>query len=122
MQVLKSGKWKALILICGLWFFVPGMASGFLEDEKNQSSPVSGFQQEPDFLPVDQAYRYTLSVDQKKIIIIWDIAPGYYLYGDQFRFDLTANGKLMDTTIEAETGEVSWDEYLEKEAISLKDS
>jgi thioredoxin:protein disulfide reductase len=33
-----------------------------------------------DFLPPDQAYRYTTRVEGDRVIVAWNIEPGYYLY------------------------------------------
>ena len=33
-----------------------------------------------DFLPPDQAYRYTARVEGDRVIVAWNIEPGYYLY------------------------------------------
>lgn len=39
-----------------------------------------------DFLPVDEAYRFSATLDEGRIVARWDIAPGYYLYRDRFEF------------------------------------
>ena len=33
-----------------------------------------------DFLPPERAYRYTTRVEGDRVIVAWDIEPGYYLY------------------------------------------
>jgi thioredoxin:protein disulfide reductase len=39
------------------------------------------------FLPVDQAFQFYTSLDSaERLSIHWQIAPGYYLYQDKFRF------------------------------------
>ena len=49
---------------------------------------------ETEFLPVDEAYQLHVSVDKlaadKKILLLnWNIADGYYLYGQRFKFTLS---------------------------------
>lgn len=33
-----------------------------------------------DFLPPDRAYRYTTRVEGDRVVVAWNIEPGYYLY------------------------------------------
>ena len=33
-----------------------------------------------DFLPPDQAYRYTVEAEGDRLVVSWKVAPGYYLY------------------------------------------
>lgn len=33
-----------------------------------------------DFLPPEQAYRYTVEAEADRIVVHWNVAPGYYLY------------------------------------------
>jgi thiol:disulfide interchange protein len=43
----------------------------------------------PRFLPVDDAFRFYVSIDSAdKLIVHWRIAPDYYLYKDKFRFSV----------------------------------
>jgi len=39
------------------------------------------------FLPVDEAFQFYTSIDSaERLSLHWQIAPGYYLYQDKFRF------------------------------------
>jgi len=50
------------------------------------SSGISPFG-ESRFLPVDEAFQFYTSIDSaERLSIHWQIAPGYYLYQDKFRF------------------------------------
>jgi thiol:disulfide interchange protein DsbD len=40
-----------------------------------------------DFLPPEQAFKYTTSVDGDRIVVRWDITPGYYLYRKRLGFE-----------------------------------
>ncbi len=41
--------------------------------------------EEPDFLPVDEAYIFTSSLDGKDLVLHWQIADGYYLYENRMK-------------------------------------
>jgi len=41
-------------------------------------------QQQPTFLPVDEAYPFKVLLNKDKLDIQWDIADGYYLYNERF--------------------------------------
>jgi len=56
--------------------------------------------QEPDFLPVDEAYKFSSRVAGYQLIIRWDIADGYYLYKDRMKI------AIAETNVEA--GEPQW--------------
>ncbi len=74
-----------------------------------------------DFLPVTEAYRLHAewSVDKPStLLLLWDIAPGYYLYRHQ------VSVTLDDETlyIEMPQGKEHYDEYLEREIAVFYDS
>ncbi|MCP4041478.1 MAG: protein-disulfide reductase DsbD, partial [Gammaproteobacteria bacterium] len=49
--------------------------------------------EEQEFLDPEQAFRFTAEVrDMTTMVASWDIAPGYYLYKDKFRFRLENSG------------------------------
>ncbi|MBM0103475.1 protein-disulfide reductase DsbD [Steroidobacter sp. S1-65] len=41
---------------------------------------LSAAQAKEDFLPPEQAYRYTVEADGDRVVVNWKVAPGYYLY------------------------------------------
>jgi thiol:disulfide interchange protein DsbD len=43
------------------------------------------FSDEPDFLPVDEAFIFDFQQQQNKLVISWQIADGYYLYKKQMK-------------------------------------
>jgi len=43
------------------------------------------FDDEPQFLPVDQAFKFNFSQQNDKVFVNWQIEPGYYLYQHQFK-------------------------------------
>lgn len=54
------------------------------------SAPARGAQEEP--LPVEEAFRYAVSVDASTITIDWDIEDGYYLYRPRMGFASASDG------------------------------
>ncbi|WP_199610903.1 protein-disulfide reductase DsbD [Flocculibacter collagenilyticus] len=44
------------------------------------------FNDQPDFLPVDQAFVFNFRQKNDKLLLIWDIADGYYIYKDKFEY------------------------------------
>lgn len=66
------------------------------------------FSQEPQFLPVDDAFRFDFIQNGDQLTLSWDVADGYYLYKKQFK-TVVKNARIGDPTFpEAEQVE---DEY-----------
>ncbi|MBL4868172.1 MAG: protein-disulfide reductase DsbD N-terminal domain-containing protein, partial [Pseudomonadales bacterium] len=55
------------------------------------NSSFSSFtsQTEPEFLPVHEAFKTILSIEGSNIIAQWQIADGYYMYRERFKFRVT---------------------------------
>lgn len=49
------------------------------------SSFNSLFSQAPKFLPQEQAFQFSFSQQENKVIVRWQISDGYYLYKDKFK-------------------------------------
>lgn len=72
---------------------------------KNTPETVRG---EAKFLPVDEAFKLSLRLDDSQnIIAFWQIADDYYLYRKKFNFVLNSGGKLGNMQIPA--GEIKND-------------
>lgn len=69
-----------------------------------------------DFLPPEQAYRYTVKAEGDRVVVNWKVAPGYYLYKKKMGVAST-----MATVQTAEpqwpTGEEHTDEYFGTQEI-----
>jgi thiol:disulfide interchange protein len=67
-------------------------AQGFGTAERS----VPGAMTTPEFLPVTEAYQLAVEiVDESRVRLYWQIAPGYYLYQHRFEFTLEdANGAI----------------------------
>ena len=69
-------------------------------------------QQEPDFLPVEEAYQLALEVlDERHIRLYWQIENGYYLYQKRFKFSLETPDGEVEVTPDFPEGVVREDEY-----------
>ena len=44
------------------------------------------FSQGPKFLPLEEAFQFSFSQQDDKVIVRWQISDGYYLYKDKFKF------------------------------------
>lgn len=67
------------------------------------------------FLPVEEAYKVQVTVEDDQIFLDWSIAPGYYLYRDKFKVnDRTANANTA-LPLQLEPGLKKFDEYEGKE-------
>jgi len=88
-----------LLLICALVgalvFSFAAHAAG--DPFKNRGgatgNPLSG-QAQPEFLPVEQAYRLGADFEDGRLVLRWQIADGYYLYRHRFAFNATPGGAL----------------------------
>ncbi len=77
-----------------------------------QAAAQNGLIQEPEFLPVEQAFVLSTEVDGDGALVArWDIADGYYLYRHKFAFEAAddAGARLGDPEIPS--GRVKVDEY-----------
>ncbi len=99
--------WLLLILGSG-----PVMATDPFASAGARSNLLQGDQQ---FLPVEQAYQLSISLGEGKVRLEWVIAPGYYLYKDNFAVQArdTAGG-VMPTAIRTGTGREIYDDYYGK--------
>ncbi|MBD3649006.1 MAG: hypothetical protein HUJ31_16490 [Pseudomonadales bacterium] len=74
----------------------------------NASSGTTALLEEPKFLPVDEAFQLTASIEGKVIVLRWQVMPGYYLYRHRLGFE-AAGAELGEPRIPA--GEQKYDEY-----------
>ena len=73
-----------------------------------------------DFLEPEKAFQFSARpLDAKTVEVIFDIAPGYYLYRDQFRF--TATGATLGPAA-IPPGKVKFDETFQKNVETYRDT
>lgn len=94
-----------LLLI--LLLVVPGLLGAEPFGQSANQSTTAFDSGTPRFLPVEQAYRLTPAWLDGKLLLHWQIAPGYYLYRD--RFAATADGEPLALTFPQ--GEIQDDPY-----------
>lgn len=67
------------------------------------------------FLPVEEAYRLSVLVEDEAVQLDWTIAPGYYLYRDKFKVTAKTGDTSRTLSPQIETGLAKYDEYEGKE-------
>lgn len=72
---------------------------------------------QPEFLSVEDAYQLEARLEEQHILLDWQIAPGYYLYEDQFRIQTLGADEPGDLPHEVALGRVQriYDPYYERE-------
>ena len=71
-----------------------------------------GMAEEPDFLPVEQAYQLEVEIlDEKHVRLYWQIAQDYYLYQHRFAFNLKDDQGSIDLQSNMPEGQSHIDEY-----------
>ncbi|MEO5883843.1 MAG: protein-disulfide reductase DsbD [Caldimonas sp.] len=71
-----------------------------------------------DFLEPEKAFQFSArQLDPKTVEITFDIAPGYYLYREQFKF--VADGVTLGTA-QIPPGKVKWDQTFQKDVESYR--
>lgn len=76
---------------------------------------LSGPVQEPQFLPVDEAYRQDFLFTAEGASAIFQIAPEYYLYREKLALYRVDGDRKTPLPLTLPKGEVIWDDYFEKE-------
>ncbi|MBI2783586.1 MAG: protein-disulfide reductase DsbD [Gammaproteobacteria bacterium] len=106
-----------LLLILGS---TPAMAADPFASAGNSSNLLQADQQ---FLPVEQAYQLSVRLDGGKALLEWNIAPGYYLYKDNFAVQARGmDGVVIPTRIHAGKGREIYDDYYGKNLEVFYDS
>jgi len=71
---------------------------------------------EEQFLPPQQAYKYTTSVADGELVVRFDVEPGYYLYRDRLGFESATPGVTISKP-DLPVGEDHEDDYFGKQVI-----
>jgi len=117
MSLYRSVVLYWLLLILGS---TPAMAADPFASAGNSSNLLQADQQ---FLPVEQAYQLSARLDGGKALLEWNIAPGYYLYKDNFAVQARGmDGVVIPTRIHAGKGREIYDDYYGKNLEVFYDS
>lgn len=64
----------------------PDLPTSTLATPERSNTSQTLFASQPTFLPVNEAYKFSASVENNLLILHWNIAPEYYLYQERFTF------------------------------------
>ncbi len=67
------------------------------------------------FLPVEEAYRVDIKVNDEAVVLDWAIQPGYYLYKDKFKVEGLTQSDPLHLQAVMESGLFQYDEYEQAE-------
>jgi len=96
---------SALLLVLAIGLFASFLMPAHAEDE---------------FLPPEQAFRFSAKPhDAKSVEVAFTIAPGYYLYREQFKF--AANGATLGAPV-IPPGKVKYDVTFEKDVETYRNA
>jgi thiol:disulfide interchange protein DsbD len=87
-------------------------ADPFAKSNSTLSSNVLGTQDE--FLPVSEAFKPSYTIAQGKLVLHWQIADGYYLYEERFKFRPDEGIQLTPTYT---PGKMKYDDLFERETM-----
>lgn len=107
--------------LTGLLFFFSAavLAQGF----GNGSLGFPGAGQEPEFLPVEEAYQLEVEVlDEQRLRFFWTIAENYYLYQHRFKFELRDASGAITLTPELPKAKEKEDEYFGQVKVYYHDA
>ncbi|WP_037508469.1 protein-disulfide reductase DsbD family protein [Spongiibacter tropicus] len=98
------------------WILSLAMLAGLLLSSLLSSTPTYALNtavesNDGQFLPVETAYRMTPRIDGDELLMQWDIADGYYLYGHRFKASLVAGGQPHKLALKLPQGKHKQDEY-----------
>ncbi len=114
---------RLISLMLQAWLLITCLSANAADDPfapRNQSfnqSPVSldnKITAQDEFLPVDQAFVPTYSIERGKLILHWAIADAYYLYEERFKFKADEGITLVPAYT---PGKMKYDELFERETM-----
>ena len=87
------------------------------------NSPFTSVGNEPEFLPVEEAYRLEVDLQENgEIRLYWQIADAYYLYQHRFDFTLTDDGGSIETQVQLPPALERTDEYFGEVRVYYNDA
>src|SRR5687767_9992007 len=73
-----------------------------------------------EFLPMEQAFSYVMASDGQCLTVLWNVAPGYYLYKNRMGFESATPGVSLGKP-RYPKGETHHDEYFGDQEIFRND-
>ncbi|TQV71725.1 protein-disulfide reductase DsbD [Exilibacterium tricleocarpae] len=92
-----------------------GLAAQAQFDAVSGSATETGGWGVQEFLPVEEAYQVEVDVTDTELLLLWNIAPGYYLYKERFQLQASSEGQPLALAPVYREGKVKYDDYFEKE-------
>ena len=93
---------------------IASVSQSVLESKSFENSGLNNTVSTPDFLPYDEAYKLSVSVDGKYLTFNWDIEPGYYLYKSKINVFAEDPHTQMNNLF-FQKGEFKFDEFFEED-------
>ena len=105
----------SLLITALLVALLPAIGAGATADPFATPGGRASLLSQTEFLPVEEAYRLEPRVAGDRILLDWWVAPGYYLYRDQFAVRIPARGDSPLPLGVAGDGRRIYDEYYARE-------
>ena len=110
-------------LLACLLFFTATLGYGQSLPAGNNSDPFRTLSNEPDFLPVEEAYKLAVELQTNgDIRLYWQIADTYYLYQHRFAFTLTDANSAIDVDANLPPALARTDEYFGEVHVYYRDA
>lgn len=93
---------------------IASVSQSVLESKSFENSGLNNTVSTPDFLPYDEAYKLSVSVDGKYLTFNWDIEPGYYLYKSKINV-FAEDPHTQINNLFFQKGEFKFDEFFEED-------
>ena len=114
---VRAGALSGLALLCGLLGLSHDSRAANSTDVDAVVSQSRAAKSGDDFLPPDQAFRFSASPQgPERVRLDWVIAPGYYLYRDRIK----ATGEAGRSSVgppQFPEGQIKSDEYFGKQVV-----
>ena len=94
-----------------LFFLLASVLPSYASDPFGKNTQTFSLDQQPTFLPVEEAYQASVDALDSSLLIDWRIAEGYYLYRDRFDVLVSRDGQTIATELEFSPGKIKDDPY-----------
>lgn len=94
-----------------LFFLFASILPSYANDPFGKGTQSFSLDQQPAFLPVEEAYQASIDVLDNSLLVDWRIAEGYYLYRERFEVVASRDGQAIAAELEFSPGKVKDDPY-----------
>ena len=78
-----------------LFFLFASILPSYANDPFGKGTQSFSLDQQPAFLPVEEAYQASIDVLDNSLLVDWRIAEGYYLYRERFEVVASRDGQAI---------------------------